>query len=103
MRCDAGGDLPGTARWDAAMLELDALRRAGTQFIVLPVCYPLLSPAFQDPRALLEQLANLANQVRLREMGLLVDHSVLPAGSAAMQATRYYQRIGRERFFRERI
>jgi hypothetical protein len=102
MRCDSGAELLSSARWDAAMLELDAFQRAGTHVVVLPVCYPLLTPAFQDPRPLLEQLANLANQVRLREMGLLVDHRVMPAGSAPMQATRYYQRMGRERFFKER-
>jgi hypothetical protein len=102
MRCELGPNLLSPGRRDAALQELDALRRIGTQVIVLEACYPLLTPAFNDPRLLLEQLANLANEVRLREMGLLVDHRVLPVSSAPMQATHYYQRMTRQRFFSER-
>jgi hypothetical protein len=101
MRCE-GPDPQSASRWDAAMLELDALRRVGTQVIVLEACYPLLTPALQDPRPLLELLANLANQVRLRGMALLVDHRVLPAGHASVQASRHYHRMTRARFFSER-
>jgi hypothetical protein len=101
MRCELGPDLLSAARRDAAILELDALRRVGAQAIVLEACYPLLTPAFQDPRPLLEQLANLANQVRLREMALLIDHRILPDSSAPIQATHYYRRMARQRFFGE--
>jgi hypothetical protein len=101
MRCEAGPDLQSATRWGAAMLELDALRRVGTQVVVLEACYPLLTPAFQDPRPLLEHLANLANQVRLRDMAILVDHRILPATNPSVQAARHYQRMTRPRFVRE--
>jgi hypothetical protein len=101
MRCEVAPDLQSSSRRDAVLLELDALHRAGVQVIVLDTCYPLLTPAFQDPRELLEHLANLANQVRLREMALLVDHRILPATTPLVQARRHYQGMTRARFFRE--
>jgi hypothetical protein len=101
--CEAAVDLQRGRRWEAALQELDALRRVGTQVVVLEVCYPMLTPAFQDPRPLLEAFANLANQVRLREMALMVEHRVLPLTSASIQATRYYHGMKRTRFFSERL
>lgn len=94
----AGAPQPG-----AVSLELDALKRVGAQVVVLEVCYPLLTPAFQDPRPALENLANLANEVRLRDMALLVDHRVLPAAHPAVQARRYYDGMTRARYFAERL
>ena len=102
MGCESAGELLSASRWDAAMLELDALRKVGTQVIVLEACYPLLTPDFQDPRPLLELYANLANQVRLREMALLVDHRVLAPGNALIQVSRYYQGMTRARFLDQR-
>lgn len=101
MRCDAGADPLDSRRAEAALLELDALRRAGAEVIVLPVCYPLLTPAFRDPRPLLEQLANLANAVRLRDMALLVEQRITPAGLAPVQGTGYFRRVGAARLFNE--
>jgi hypothetical protein len=101
-RCapDAGSD--SEARWRAALRELDALRRAGAQAIVLEVCYPLLSPAFRDPRPLLERYANLANEVRLRQMHLLVRHAALPAHGGMAETGRYYRSLKRQRLMAER-
>lgn len=76
--CEAAVDLQSGRRWETVTQQLDALRRVGTQVVVLDVCYPMLTPAFQDPRPLLEVLADLANQVRMREMALMVDHRILP-------------------------
>lgn len=99
----AAWDAGYATRREAVALELDALKRVGAQVIVVDVCYPLLSPSFQDPRAQLEDLANLANEVRLREMGLLVDHRVLPATHPALQSRRYYDGMTRARYFAERL
>jgi len=100
--CDPSPAAIADAAWRKAMAELDALGRAGAQVIVMDVCYPLLTPAFDDPRLRLEQLANLANEVRLRGMRLLVHHNALPTANAAMQATRYYRGMTKQRFFAER-
>ena len=102
LRCQQAADLASDARWQTALRELDALRRAGAQVIVLEVCYPLLSPAFHDPRPLLERYANLANEVRLREMRLLVRHATLPAQSTMAETGRYYRSLTRQRLLDER-
>ena len=51
MRCELGPDLLSPGRRDAALQELDALRRIGTQVIVLEACYPLLTPEEIDNAA----------------------------------------------------
>lgn len=102
MRCDRPESLLSQTRREAAMQELDALRRAGAQAIVIEVCYPLLSPGFQDSRPLLEHYANLANEVRRREMKLLVEHGALAPTDGAVLASRYYQRLTKQRFAEER-
>jgi hypothetical protein len=102
LRCEHAADLGSLARWDAALRELEALRRAGAQALALEICYPLLSPEFRDPRPLLEQYANFANQVRLRDMQLLVQHDALPPLSGMAETGRYYRGMTRQRFMRER-
>ena len=82
--------------------ELDALRRAGAQAIVIEVCYPLLSPGFQDPRPLLEHYANLANEVRRRDMKLVIEHGALGPKEGIVVASRFYQRMTKQRFAEER-
>ena len=100
--CEHAADLGNEARWQAAVHELDALRRAGVQAIALETVLPLLSPGFHEPQPLLERYANLANEVRLRDMKLLVQHKALPPTRAMAQSGRYYQRLSKQRFLRER-
>ncbi|HEU5282199.1 MAG TPA: hypothetical protein VFU53_00150 [Burkholderiales bacterium] len=105
LRCEHAADLANAARWDAALRELEALRRAGAQALALEICYPLLTPEFGnagDARALLEQYANFANQVRLRDMKLLVQHDALPPLTGMAETGRYYRGMTRQRFMRER-
>jgi hypothetical protein len=102
LRCEHAADLGNPARWDAALRELEALRRAGGQALALEICYPLLTPEFRDARALLEQYANFANQVRLRDMRLLVQHDALPPLSGMAETGRYYRGMTRQRLMRER-
>jgi hypothetical protein len=100
--CDPVPTLLEEPRRERALRELDALARAGAQLVTLEVCYPLLSSRFQDPRPILEHYANLANAVRLRGMKLLVRSRALPPTDGSITASRYYVRLGKERFFRER-
>ena len=100
--CDSAADPNAESAWRKAVAELDGLSRAGAQVIVLEVCYPLLTPAFSDPRLRLEQLANLANEVRLRGMRLLVHHDALSAANTAALGARYYDGMTKQRFVAER-
>jgi hypothetical protein len=102
MRCAHPESLLSETRRENAMRELDALRRAGAQAIVIEICYPLLSPGFQDPRALLEHYANLANEVRRRDMKLVVEHGALGPKEGIIVASRFYQRMTKQRFAEER-
>jgi hypothetical protein len=102
MRCDHPESLLSQARRETAIRELDSLRRAGAQVIVIEVCYPLLTPGFQDPRALLEHYANLANEIRRRDMQLLVEHGALAPAEGIVLASRFYQHMTKQRFAEER-
>jgi hypothetical protein len=102
MRCAHPESLLSETRRENATRELDALRRAGAQAIVIEVCYPLLSPGFQDPRPLLEHYANLANEVRRRDMKLVIEHGALGPKEGIVVASRFYQRMNKQRFAEER-
>lgn len=102
LRCEHAADLGNEARWQAARRELDGLRWARAQAIVLETCYPLLTAEFGDPRALLERYANLANEVRLRELKLLVRQRALPALGGIAETGRYYRELTHQRLASER-
>jgi len=102
IRCLTPGELLAPSRRADAQRELDGLRRAGTQAVVVDVCHPLLTPAFNDPRPLLELLANVANDVRVREMRLVVRHASLPPEQAVTQGRAHYRGMTKARFFQER-
>jgi hypothetical protein len=102
-RCASIQEMLEPARREAFALELTALRNVGADAAVLEVCYPLLTPAFQDPRPYLEHYANLANEVRLRGLKLVVRHTLLPATPAAPALQRYWARLTRPRFAAEHL
>src|SRR4029079_10477938 len=102
MRCAHPESLLSETRRENATRELDALRRACAQAIVIEVCSPLLSPGFQDPRPLLEHYANLANEVRRRDMKLVIEHGALGPKEGIVVASRFYQRMTKQRFEPER-
>jgi len=103
LRCEHAADLGNQARWQTALSQLDGLRRVGAQAVVLEICYPLLTPEFRDPHALLERYANFANEVRLRDLKLLVQHTSLPPLSGMAETGRYYRGMTRQRLMRERF
>jgi hypothetical protein len=100
--CEPVPTLLEEARRQRALVELDALQRVGVQLVTLEVCYPLLSEQFHDPRPTLEHYANLANEVRLRGMQLLVRSRALAPTDGSIVARRYYVRLGKQRYFTER-
>jgi len=100
--CEPVPTLLDETRRERALRELDALARAGAQLVTLEVCYPLISPQFQDSRPVLERYANLANAVRLRGLKLLVRSRALAPTDGSIVARRYYVRMGKQRFFLER-
>jgi hypothetical protein len=101
-RCTSSEEMLSPARREALALELTALRNVGADAAVLEVCYPLLTPAFHDPRPYLEHFANVANEVRLRGLKLVVRHALLPVTAANPALQRYWSRLSRQRFFDER-
>jgi len=102
LSCATPGELLSPSRRAEAQREMDALRRIGAQVLVLDVCYPLLTPSFHDPRPILELLANVANDARMRQLRLLVRHGSLPAEQAVAQGKRHYRGLTKARFFEER-
>ncbi len=100
--CELPPALNAESRRRATQQELDGFQRAGVELVVLDVCYPLLSPAFHDPRLVLEHYANLANEVRRRDLRLLVRHRALPASHGAIVASGHYVRMGKQHFLRGR-
>jgi hypothetical protein len=101
-RCTSSEEMLSPARREALALELTALRNAGADAAVLELCYPLLTPAFHDPQPYLEHFANVANEVRLRGLKLVVRHTLLPVSAANPVLQRYWSRLSRQRFFDER-
>lgn len=92
---------PGTR--EATLRELDALKNAGAEGIVLQICYPLLTSAYRDPQPFLDYYINLANEVRARSMKLLVEHGTLQPAYASVDVRPYYAKLGKARFLRERF
>jgi len=101
--CQRGEILLGDSQRAAAARELDALKSLGAQAIVLQICYPSLTPAFRDPQPFLDYYANLANEVRSRDMKLLVEHQSLLAAYSAVDPRPYYRKLTKQRFERERF
>jgi len=102
LSCATPGELSSPLRRAQAQREMDGLRHAGVQVVVLDVCHPLLTPAFHDPRPMLELLANVANDVRVRGLRLLLRHASLPPEQAVLQGRRHYAGMTKARFFHER-
>lgn len=101
--CHRGEIILGDLQRDATVRELEALKLLGATGVVLEICYPLLTPRFRDPQPFLDYYANLANEVRKRDMKLLVQHtSVLPA-YASIDARPYFRQLTKTRFERERF
>jgi hypothetical protein len=102
-RCAGSEEMLQPVRREALALELTALRNVGADAAVLEVCYPLLTPAFHDARPYLEHYANLANEVRLRGLKLVVRHTLLPPTRARPGLQRYWARLSRQRFAAEQL
>ncbi|MCC7548068.1 MAG: hypothetical protein IT532_09910 [Burkholderiales bacterium] len=103
LSCTTPGELLSPMRRIGAQREMDALRRAGVQLVVIEACHPLLTPAFHDPRPVLELLANVANDARMRGLRLLLRHVSLAPAQAVVQGRHHYRGITRARFFEERL
>jgi hypothetical protein len=101
--CQRGEIMLSDIERDTALRELDALKGAGADGVVLQVCYPLLTPAFRDPQPFLDYYANLANAVRARDMKLLVEHVALLPAYASVDARPYYKKLTKQRFTKERF
>jgi hypothetical protein len=102
-RCAGSEEMLQATRREALAQELTALRNVGADAAVLEVCYPLLTPAFHDARPYLEHYANLANEVRLRGLKLVVRHTLLPATAARPGLQRYWAGLTRARFATEHL
>jgi len=100
--CHRGEFILTDAQREATLRELEALARLGADGIVLEVCYPLLTSGFRDPQPLIEYYANLANEVHVRGMKLIVAHSSLLPAYASIDVRPYYTKLTKQRFMRER-
>jgi hypothetical protein len=101
-RCDANEEMLDPSRREALVLELTALRNLGADAAVVEVCYPLLTPAFQEPRLALEHYAAVGNEIRLRGLKVVVRHTLLPVSGARPALQRYWTRLSKQRFEAER-
>jgi len=100
--CHRGEFILTEAQRQATVRELEALGRLGAEGIVLEICYPLLTPGFRDHQPLIEYYANLANEVHVRGMKLIVTHSSLLPAYASIDVRPYYAKLTKQRFLRER-
>jgi hypothetical protein len=101
-RCDANEEMLDPARRQALVMELTALRNVGADAAVVEVCYPLLTPAFQEPRLTLEHYAGVANEIRSRGLKVVVRHTLLPVSGARPALQRYWAQLSRQHFEAER-
>ena len=101
--CHRGEFILSDAQREATLRELDALKELGAQGIVLEICYPLLTPAFRDPQPFIEYYANLANEVHVRGLQLVVEHNSLLPAYASIDVRPYYKKLTKQRFGRERF
>jgi hypothetical protein len=100
--CHRGEFILTDAQREATLRELEALGRLGADGIVLEICYPLLTPGFRDPQPFIEYYANLANEVHVRGMKLVVAHNSLLPAYASIDVRPYYAKLTKQRFLRER-
>ena len=100
--CHLGEFILTDAQREATLRELEALGRLGADGIVLEICYPLLTPGFRDPQPFIEYYANLANEVHVRGMKLVVAHRSLLPAYASIDVRPYYVKLTKQRFMRER-
>jgi hypothetical protein len=100
--CHRGEFILSDAQREATRRELDALQGLGAEGIVLEICYPLLTPAFRDPQAFIEYYANLANEIHVRRLQLVVEHNSLLPAYASVDVRPYYKKLSKQRFGRER-
>ena len=100
--CHRGEFILTDTQREATLRELEALARLGADGIVLDICYPLLTPGFRDPQPFIEYYANLANEVHVRGMKLVVTHSSLLPAYASVDVRPYYIKLTKQRFMRER-
>jgi hypothetical protein len=101
--CHRGEFILSDVQREATLRELDALKELGAEGIVLEICYPLLTPAFRDPQPFIEYYANLANEVHVRGMQLVVEHNSLLPAYASVDVRPYYGKLTKQRFARERF
>ena len=100
--CHRGESMLGESQREATLRELDALKGLGAEGIVLEICYPLLTPAFRDPQPFIEYYANLANEIHVRGLQLVVEHNSLLPAYASVDVRPYYKKLTKQRFGRER-
>ncbi len=101
--CHRGEVILSEAQREATVRELDALKELGAEGIVLEICYPLLTPAFRDPQPFIEYYANLANEIHVRGLQLVVEHNSLLPAFASVDVRPYYKKLTKQRFGRERF
>ena len=89
--CHRGEFMLSDAQREATLRELDALKELGAEGVVLEICYPLLTPAFRDPQPFIEYYANLANEIHVRGLQLLVEHNSLLPAYASVDVRPYYK------------
>lgn len=100
--CHRGEFLVEAGVREATLRELDALKNLGAEGVVLQICYPLLTPEFRDPQPFLDYYSNLANEVRARNLKLLIEHGTLLPAYASVDVRPYYHKLTKARFLRER-
>jgi len=101
--CNRGEFILSDAQREVTLRELEALKALGAQGVVLEICYPLLTPAFRDPQPFIEYYANLSNEVHVRGLQLVVEHSCLLPTYASVDVRPYYKKLTKQRFDRERF
>ena len=100
--CHRGEVILGESQREATLRELEALKGVGAEGIVLEVCFPLLTRAFRDPQPFIEYYANLANEIHVRGLQLVVEHNSLLPAYASVDVRPYYKKLTKQRFGRER-
>jgi hypothetical protein len=100
--CHRGEILLESGTREATTRELDALKNLGAEAIVLQICYPLLTPGYRDPQPFLDYYINLGNEIRARNLKLVVEHGTLQPGFASVDVRPYYKKLTKARFARER-
>jgi len=101
--CHRGEVILGESQREATLRELEALKGVGAEGIVLEVCFPLLTRAFRDPQPFIEYYANLANEIHVRGLQLVVEHNSLLPAYASIDVRPYYKKLTKQRFGRERF